>query len=60
MTMDISLYNTLSRSKELFVPIVPGKAGIYSCGPTVYSEQHVGNMRAAFVVDLLKNVLRYV
>ena len=34
--------------------------GIYSCGPTVYSTQHIGNLRAAFVVDLLKNTLKYV
>jgi len=54
----INLYNTQSRKKELFKPIVPGKVWLYSCGPTVYSTQHVGNLRAAFVVDLLKRVLR--
>lgn len=52
------LYNTKSRQKEDFKPISAGHVGIYSCGPTVYSTQHVGNLRAAFVVDLLKRVLR--
>lgn len=58
--MNLYLHNTLSKTKELFVPINPDMVGIYSCGPTVYSTQHIGNLRAAFVVDLLKNVLKYV
>ncbi len=58
--MQLHLYNTLSRSKELFVPINPDLVTIYSCGPTVYSRQHVGNLRAAFVVDLLKNVVKHI
>ena len=40
----MKLYNTLSRSKEEFIPIKPGKAGMYSCGPTVYNYAHIGNM----------------
>ena len=55
--MQIKLYNTLSRQKEIFTPIKPGKVSIYSCGPTVYSTQHIGNMRAAFVVDFLRDTL---
>lgn len=58
--MEFVIFNTITRKKEIFVPIIPGKVGIYSCGPTVYSEQHMGNMRAVFVVDLLKNALRFV
>ncbi|MFW5704761.1 MAG: cysteine--tRNA ligase [Nanoarchaeota archaeon] len=55
---EIYFYNSLSRKKELFEPkdeIVK----MYSCGPTVYSRQHIGNMRAAVFVDVLKRVLKY-
>jgi len=55
----LKLYNTLTRQKENFVPIRKGVVSIYSCGPTVYSRQHIGNMRAAIFVDILKRVLRY-
>ena len=55
----IKLYNTLSRKKEVFKPIVKGKAGIYSCGPTVYSYQHIGNMRSYIFSDILRRVLEY-
>jgi cysteinyl-tRNA synthetase len=57
--MKLYLYNTLTKSKEEFIPINSAQVGIYSCGPTVYSAQHLGNMRATFVVDLLKNTLKY-
>ncbi|MCX6714700.1 MAG: cysteine--tRNA ligase [Candidatus Uhrbacteria bacterium] len=53
------LYNTLSRSKEEFKPIVHGKAGVYSCGPTVYWFAHIGNMRAFLFADLLCRTLRF-
>ena len=56
----LHIYNTLTRSKEVFLPIAKNKVSIYSCGPTVYSRQHLGNLRAVFIVDLLKNVLKYV
>ena len=55
--MDFHIYNTLTHSKELFIPIKEGKVSIYSCWPTVYSQQHIGNMRAAFIVDLLRSTL---
>ena len=55
----IKLYNTLSRKKEVFKPIVKKKAGIYSCGPTVYSYQHIGNMRSYIFSDILRRVLEY-
>jgi cysteinyl-tRNA synthetase len=58
--MDFYIYNTLTRKKEFFKPIVEGAVGIYSCGPTVYSEQHLGNLRAVFIIDLLKNVLKHI
>lgn len=60
MDRQLQLYNTLTRQKELFVPIDKNNIRIYSCGPTVYSRQHIGNLRAAFVVDLLKNTLKHV
>ncbi len=53
----LSLYNTLSRSKEEFRPIKGKHVGIYSCGPTVYNFAHIGNMRNYIIVDLLKRLL---
>jgi cysteinyl-tRNA synthetase len=58
--MNLYLHNTLTKSKELFTPINPDMVGIYSCGPTVYGEPHIGNMRKYFIDDLLKNVIKYV
>ncbi len=56
---DIFLTNTLSRKKENFVPIKPGFVGIYSCGPTVYRNVHIGNLRTYIAADLLKRTLLY-
>jgi len=53
-------YNTPVRKVEEFVPIVPGKVGIYSCGPTVYWSPHLGNMYAYICWDVLVRSLRYV
>ncbi len=53
------LFNTLSRTKEEFIPLEPGKAGMYCCGPTVYNFAHIGNLRAYFFEDILKRVLLY-
>ncbi len=53
------LFNTLTRSKEEFIPIESGKAGMYCCGPTVYNFAHIGNLRAYFFEDILKRVLLY-
>ena len=57
--MNITLFNTLGREKQVFEPIVPGKAGLYTCGPTVYDYQHIGNFRTFLFEDLLKRVLIY-
>ena len=57
--MDIQLYNTLTRKKEAFHPIKKGHVGMYSCGPTVYWYQHIGNFRTALMTDFLKRVLLY-
>ncbi len=58
--MNLYLHNTLSKTKELFVPINPDMVGIYSCGPTVYGAPHIGNMRKYFIDDLLKNVINHI
>lgn len=58
--MKICIYNTLSRQIEEFVPIDPSRITIYSCGPTVYSRQHLWNLRAAFLVDVYKNIVQYI
>jgi len=57
--MNITLFNTLGREKQAFESIVPGKAGLYTCGPTVYDYQHIGNFRTFMFEDLLKRVLIY-
>lgn len=55
--MPLYLYNTVTRRKEAFVPLVPGEARLYACGPTVYDYFHVGNARAFVVFDTLRRVL---
>ena len=57
--MELTLYNTLTRKKEAFNPIKKGKVGMYSCGPTVYWYQHIGNFRTAILADLVKRTLLY-
>jgi cysteinyl-tRNA synthetase len=57
--MDIKLYNTLTRAKEIFKPIAPGHAGLYACGPTVYDYAHIGNLRTYVFEDVLRRVLEY-
>ena len=56
---ELKLFNTLKRKKEAFKPIKPGSVGFYSCGPTVYWYQHIGNMRTYVFNDLLKRILQY-
>lgn len=57
---DIFLTNSLTRKKEKFVPNTSGKVGIYSCGPTVYWNQHIGHMYAYVQWDILVRFLRYI
>lgn len=52
-------YNSLTRSEETFTPLVSGKVGIYTCGPTVYNYAHIGNFRAYIFEDLLCRSLEY-
>lgn len=53
------LKNTLTGEKEEFVPIVPGKVRMYSCGPTVYNIQHIGNLRAFIMANILGRAFVY-
>jgi cysteinyl-tRNA synthetase len=53
METQLNLYNTLTRKKELFVPIHPSHVGLYVCGPTVYGDPHLGHARPAITFDLL-------
>ena len=55
----LTLYNSLSRQLETFQPIDPTDVGLYTCGPTVYNYQHIGNMRAFLFADTLGRVLRW-
>jgi cysteinyl-tRNA synthetase len=55
----LKLYNTLTRRKEVFKPIKKNSVGIYSCGPTVYWYQHIGNLRSYIFADILRRVLKY-
>lgn len=57
--MALNLYNTLTRKKEAFKPIKKGEVGFYSCGPTVYWYQTIGNLRTYIFNDVLKRVLMY-
>ena len=59
MSGELVLYNTLTRTKEPFAPLEPGRVRIYSCGPTVYNRQHLGNLRTYLFPDLLNRTLRY-
>ena len=53
------IYNTLTRRKELFKPLVEGRVGMYVCGPTVYGDAHLGHARPAITFDLLFRYLRH-
>src|SRR5438046_4568715 len=58
--MSIRVYNTLSKNKETFEPVAPGKVGIYLCGPTVYKPSHIGHMVGPVIFDVVKRFLTYV
>ena len=58
-TKPVYLYNTLTRSKDLFKPLNPPRVGIYTCGPTVYRDIHIGNFRSFMTPDWLRRMLEY-
>jgi cysteinyl-tRNA synthetase len=57
--MALRIYNTLSRSKEDFLTLQPGKVSMYVCGPTVYDKAHVGHAMSAIVFDIIRRYLEY-
>lgn len=59
MKPDLVIYNTLTRKKEVFEPLVAGRAGMYVCGPTVYSDSHLGHARPNITFDLLYRYLSF-
>src|SRR5437763_16525326 len=57
--MSLRVYNTLSKEKEIFAPVRPGKVWIYLCGPTVYKSPHIGHMVGPVVFDAIKRYLQF-
>src|SRR5260370_17260106 len=58
--MALRVYNTLTRQKEAFQTVRPGRVGMYVCGPTVYKPSHVGHMVGPVIFDTVKRYLSYV
>src|SRR5688572_23802834 len=57
--MGLRVYNTLTRQKEPFQTVQPGRVGMYVCGPTVYKPSHVGHMVGPVIFDTVKRFLSY-
>lgn len=57
--MAIKIYNTLTRKKEVFETLEPGQVRMYVCGPTVYSQAHIGHAMSALVFDVIRRYLEY-
>ena len=57
--MALRIFNTLTRRKEDFVPLVAGEARMYVCGVTVYDLCHIGHARSAIVFDVMRRYLRF-
>src|SRR5713101_7338867 len=55
----LRVYNTLTRQKEDFQPVEPGKVGMYLCGPTVYKPSHIGHLVGPVIFDAIKRYLTY-
>ncbi|MFM9983791.1 MAG: cysteine--tRNA ligase [Flavobacteriales bacterium] len=60
MIHPLYIYNSLSREKEKFEPLVPGHIGMYVCGPTVYSDVHLGNVRTFMTFDMVYRYLTFI
>jgi len=56
--MSLRVYDTLTREKQLFAPVKPGKVGMYLCGPTVYKPPHIGHMVGPVIFDAITSVLQ--
>src|SRR6266478_3704482 len=59
MDHNLRVYNTLTKKKEPFKTVVPGKVGMYVCGPTVYKPSHLGHMVGPVIFDTVKRYLQY-
>lgn len=59
MQQNLLIYNSLTRRKQLFVPLVEGRVGMYVCGPTVYGDGHLGHARPAITFDVLFRYLTH-
>jgi cysteinyl-tRNA synthetase len=57
--MEIQVFNTMTRRQEIFRPIEPGKVRMYNCGPTVYDQAHIGNMRTYVMADVIRRTFEY-
>ena len=57
--MSLRVYNTLTKQKEVFEPVRPGRIGMYLCGPTVYKPPHIGHMVGPVIFDAIKRYLQY-
>ncbi|MCX5680138.1 MAG: cysteine--tRNA ligase [Candidatus Omnitrophica bacterium] len=55
----MKIYNSLTRTKEEFIPLKPGHIGMYVCGPTVYDEPHIGHARSAYIFDVIRRYFEY-
>lgn len=60
MEQKLTIYNSISRKKELFEPLVEGNVGMYVCGPTVYSDVHLGNVRTFLTFDIVYRYLQFI
>jgi cysteinyl-tRNA synthetase len=58
-SLPVILFNTMTRTKQEFVPIKPGFVHLYCCGPTVYNYAHIGNLRTYVFEDILRRVLEF-
>jgi cysteinyl-tRNA synthetase len=58
-TNQLKIYNSLTKKKEVFTPVIEGKVGMYVCGPTVYSNVHLGNVRTFMSFDMIFRYLKH-
>lgn len=57
--MSLNIFNSLSKTKEEFIPLEDGKVRMYVCGMTVYSDAHIGHARTYFAFDIIRRYLEY-
>ena len=57
--LSLSIFNTLNKQTEKIIPIKPGQISMYTCGPTVYRDAHIGNLRSYLMSDWIRRCLEY-